>query len=359
MMKSWSRLCFLVLVVSSAARGQNGTSVLTSPESTDSHVPRPTPSPLSPDETKHEAPRQTTASPSPRSQTSTGETHPPSTAFTTSAVTQDDPVNVTEGVNGSTAAQPTTTTAASAGGKRDGGGGGEAGLRTTVSTTTASASPAPGKTASSSWGTAFLVLIILVIIILCVILYLLRRVSRTYSFDLQRPNPTNHHSEPIGATFESVYLDDLDQPTPKDQVTTDDLSPPPAANGTTLQPEEKLSNGDNVVPAPQEQPNGLETPTTTTNTSNTSNTSPPSAEHPSDQTSSPLGSTDLLLDAVGEEQQNENNNNPSVCSSDPFVEISLDDPAWCDQLLTSPGAPSSVLPFSPFSFASSSSSSSS
>lgn len=89
-----------------------------------------------------------------------------------------------------------------------------------------------------------LVLIIVVIIILCVILYFLRRVSRvgqqvvemdrsflvlpdfplchifishlshlcvqTYSFDLQRPDPTiNQFNEPTGTGFEPVYLDDL------------------------------------------------------------------------------------------------------------------------------------------------------
>ncbi|XP_070786277.1 uncharacterized protein [Enoplosus armatus] len=198
-------------------------------------------------------------------------------------------------------------------------------------------------------GYVILVLIILMIIALCVILYYLRRVSRTYSFDLQRPGPANHLNEPTG-TFEPVYLDDLERPAPKDQVTSDDLSPPPVANGTTLS-EEKGSNGEN---APQEQPdaNGL-------GSSPTSNTSLSLGDDPAVKTSSPLGSTDLFFDGFRKEQQNENNNNPSVCSSDPFVEINLDDPAWCDQLLTSPEAPSSVLPFSPFSFSSSSSSSSS
>lgn len=44
----------------------------------------------------------------------------------------------------------------------------------------------------------------------------------------------------------------------------------------------------------------------------------------------------------------------AVCSTQPFVEINLDELALCDHLLTSPEAPSSVLPFSPFSFSSSS-----
>ncbi|KAI3375537.1 hypothetical protein L3Q82_003871 [Scortum barcoo] len=197
-------------------------------------------------------------------------------------------------------------------------------------------------------GYVILVLIIVVIIVLCVILYILRRVSRMYSFDLQRPSPVDRLSEPIG-TFEPVYLDDLDRPPPKENTTTDDLSPPAVANGTTLPPEENVSSGEN---APQEQPdaNGVES-------SPAGNASPSEGDDPADKRSSLLGSTNLFFDITGEEQQNGNNNNPSVCSSDPFVEINLDDPAWCDQLLTSPEASSSVLPFSPLSFSSSSSSS--
>ncbi|KAM7366560.1 hypothetical protein PAMP_015993 [Pampus punctatissimus] len=177
-----------------------------------------------------------------------------------------------------------------------------------------------------STGYVILALIILVIIVLCVILYLLRRVSRTYSFDLHRPSPTNHHNEPTGV-FEIVNLDELDQPAPTDQITNGDLSPPPVANGTTLQSEEK---GDNAL---QEQPdaNGLETLSIANNS--------PSADNTSDQ----MDGTSIFFDAMGDEQQNENNN-PSVCSSDPFVEINLDEPAWCDQLLTSPKNSSSVLP---------------
>ncbi|XP_070849857.1 uncharacterized protein [Chaetodon trifascialis] len=237
----------------------------------------------------------------------------------------------TQEVNGSTTAMATVP-----GNKMEDG---KVGVMTEVSTATASTSSKPGY--------LFLVLIVLVIIILCVILYFLRRAARTYSFDLHRPVPVNHLNEPIG-TFEQVYLDDLEQPPPKDHLPTDDLSPPPVANGTTLQSEEKGSNGEN---APQEQPaaNGTEP-------SPTSNTSPSPGDDPADKTSSPLSSTDVFFDATGENQQNENNNHPSVCFSDPFVEINLDEPAWGDQLLTSPEAPSSVLPFSPFSFSSSSSS---
>ncbi|KAK2863263.1 hypothetical protein Q5P01_002796 [Channa striata] len=197
---------------------------------------------------------------------------------------------------------------------------------------------------SSSWGYVILVLIILVIIILCVILYFLRRVSRTYSFDLQRPSPVSRLNEPVG-TFEPVYLDDLEQPAPNDQVTTDEVSPPPVANGTSQPSEEKASSGES---APQEQPdaNGLETSPVVDSSSS-------SGESLADKTPSPSTSTNLLFDGVGEEQKNENNNNPIVCSTNPFVEINLDEPALCDQLLTSPQATSSVLPFS-FSLTSSS-----
>ncbi|XP_032355070.1 mesoderm induction early response protein 1 isoform X2 [Etheostoma spectabile] len=221
---------------------------------------------------------------------------------------------------------------------------------TTVSTATDGTSLKPETPGhSGTVGYVFLFFILLVIIVLCVILYFLRRASRSYSFDLHRPVPANHHNEPIG-NFEPVYLDDLDRPAPKDEATTNAPSPPPVSNGTTLQSEEAISNGES---APQNQPdaNGLETSPPTGDTS-------PSLGHvAADDTSSPFSSTNLLFDAIGEEQQNENNNNnPSVSSSEPFVEINLDEPAWCDELLTSSEAPSSVLPFSPFSLSSISSS---
>ncbi|KAM6894697.1 uncharacterized protein PEZ65_022349 [Lycodopsis pacificus] len=295
-----------------------------------------------------------TPSPADRQNTSAGTTPPsssphddppanatdpsPSVAMTGAAGTSgaDGPVKTTttDGVNGSTATPPTNS------------------------------SSSPGKIkdtvhSSFSWGYVILVLIVLVIIILCAILYFLRRVSRTYSFDLHRPAPANHLNEPIG-TFETVYLDDLERPSPKDQVTAGDLSPPPVSNGTTLPSEDRRSDGES---APQEQPdaNGTETsPTSNTsnasNGSNASNYSPSLGDGPADKPPSPLSCINMFFDAVGDEQQNENNNNPSVCSRDPFVEINLDEAALCDQLLVSPEASSSVLPFF---FSSSSSSSSS
>ncbi|KAF0028976.1 hypothetical protein F2P81_018081 [Scophthalmus maximus] len=139
-----------------------------------------------------------------------------------------------------------------------------------------------------------------------------------------------------------------DQPAPKDQVT---ISEQPVANGTSLQSEEKAGNGENAA---QESPdaNGPET-------SPTGDSGASGGDDPADKTSDPSSCTNLFFDDTGETQQNENNNNPSVCSSDPFVDVNLDEPAWCDQLLAAPEAASSVLPFSPFSFSSTSSTSSS
>ncbi|XP_044040130.1 uncharacterized protein LOC122870206 isoform X2 [Siniperca chuatsi] len=335
MMKSWSRLCFLVLAISSISRGQNDTPAPHN-ENINQKKDSPTPTPLSLDKSQNEASLSTTLPPHPQSHTPVNATvfMAQETVWVATTDSPDfngdsDDTLTTEGVDGGSG--PQTTASVSVPQTTEEGVNVDANA---VSMTTAGA--------SSNSGYVILVLIILVIIVLCVILYFLRRVSRTYSFDLQRPSPVNHHNEPTG-TFEPVYLDDLDQPASKDQVTTDDLSPPPA-NGSTIQSEEKGSNGEN---APQETPdaNGLES-------SPTSNTSLSLGDDPADKTSSP--STFIFFDS-GKEQQNENNNNPSVCSSDPFVEINLDDPAWCDQFLTSPEATSSVLPFSPFSFSSSSS----
>lgn len=191
-----------------------------------------------------------------------------------------------------TSTSPAQTTAS---GRKDG----SQTLAVSTATTSSPAKPeTAGDTKHSPWGYIILVIIILVIFTLCVILYLLRRVSRTYSFDLQRPVPVNRHNEPTG-TFEPVYLDDLDRPAPKDQETPDDLSPPPVANGTSLQPEEKASNGET---GSQEQPdaNGVEASPGTT--------SPPSLGD--DLTSSPPNMVSILFGNADEEQLNENNNNP-------------------------------------------------
>ncbi|XP_033988413.1 uncharacterized protein LOC117484084 [Trematomus bernacchii] len=318
MRKLWRRLCFLVLAFSSVSRGQNETAV--TPD-----LSPPTPPPMRSDETQNES-------------SSTLETP---VFKNTSAITTDLPsTNVMTkkdlgSFNGTTEEDSNSTTLIGISGASE--------VTTTVSIETDITSSTPvtsGGTGHSSWGYVLLVLIIMAIIILCVMLYFLRRVSRTYSFDLHRPIPSNHRNDPIG-TFEPVYLDDL---APKDQGNTEDVPPPPpVSNGTTIQTEERESNGESAPQEPSEA-NGLEASPGHTDLSLIGD--------PEEKTSSPSGSTSIFFDTIGEEQQNENNNNPSVCSSDPFVEINLE-----DHLLTSSEAPSSVLPFSPFSFSFSSSSS--
>ncbi|GAA6228366.1 uncharacterized protein LOC108891065 [Lates japonicus] len=344
------RLCFLVLAISSISSGQEETTGSPAPAQENGDAPAPVTTspalelPLEADN----ATLLTRVSPS---------TQRPTPENTTDVHGKDDMEEIikagkddknyssnktTEG--GSSTKPPAPTLAGVPGSVTE-----DAGVRSTTDSAVKTTANKPAtETGISSWGYVILAFIILVIIVLCIILYFLRRVSRTYSFDLQRQDPIiNQFNEPTG-TFEPVYLDDLDRPAPKDLVTTEDPSPPPAANGTSVQLEEKGSNGEN---APQEQPdaNGLET-------SPSSDTSPTLDDDTADKTSNPPGSIDLMFDGFREPPQNENNNNPSVCSSDPFVEINLNEPPWCDQLLSSPEATSSVLPFSPFSFSSSSSS---
>ncbi|XP_073331109.1 uncharacterized protein [Pagrus major] len=341
MKNSWSLLCFLILAMSSFSRGEGGTADPQGDKSVNdtTNTGSPPTQPLATAETD-EALGHASASLSPQTNTSTMATDGPSPANKTAEEYYNHDNNEQTDI---TTVQPTASTPGS------GTEGGAGAVTTTVTIATTGTSPTTAgivQGGQSSWGYVILVLIIVMIIVLCVILYLLRRAARTYSFDLQRPLPVSHHNEPTG-TFEPVYLDDLERPAPKDQVNTDDLSPPPVANGTTSTSEEKGPNGESA-PQGQSDANGL-----TGETSPTSNTSPSLGDDPADKTTSPLSSTDLFFDTVGEEIGN--NNNPSVCSSDPFVEINLDDPAWCDQLLSSPEAPSSVLPFTPFSFSTSSS----
>lgn len=313
-MRLKSRLCFLVLVISSVSRGENQTTV---------------PPPDGNKTVENEGVSTPTVLPTDTSQDANSSTATNQSLASVTTVSM--PVAETAD-NETTAEASTTQTSASS--------------RVTTGSTT-SAVITPGDTTpdvkeygNSSWAYVLLVMIILVIIVLCVILYFLRRASRTYSFDLHRPSPVDHLNVAIG-TFEPVYLDDLERPTPKENTTTEEA--PPAANGTNLT-EEKSSNGHNAAQEHLDV-NGLET----SPTSNTSNTSDPLDADPVQ----PLDGPSLMF-GDAEEQQNENNNNPSVCSSEPFVEISLEEPVWCDQLLSSPQAPSSVLPFSPFSFSSSS-----
>ncbi|CAI5681670.1 unnamed protein product [Oreochromis niloticus] len=307
-MKLWSRVCFLVLAVSPICLGTETTS-----------------DPPQNNDTKASA--ATITSPH-HSNTTDAES-------TTAVMT-----NVTSGGTVATTLTSTNVPTKETTNIVTQGGADRGGQMTQTTTSTSSGTTAAG----SSAGYVVLALIIIVILILCIILYLLRRASRTYSFDLQRPNPVGHLSQPTG-TFEPVYLDDLERPVPKDIEATDDLSPPPVANGTSLQSEEKDSTGENA-PEEQLEANGVET-------SPAENTTPSLSSDEADKISNPPSSTNLFFDAIGE-QQNENNNNP-ICASDPFVEINLDEPAWCDQLLNSSEGSSSVLPFSPFSLSSSSS----
>ncbi|XP_034412788.1 mucin-5AC isoform X2 [Cyclopterus lumpus] len=299
-MKSWSRLCFLVIAISSISRGQNVMTVAPDPQGTPSPLPSETSS-------------------SPQSRTSANATDP--TVSTTEA---EGTSATTERVTGSAAAQ---TTAAS------GGATSPDGEEVTSAASSLATTVTIEEAGHSSWGYVILVLILLVIIFLCVILYFLRKVSRTYSFELHRQAPANHLNEPIG-TFEQVYLGDLDR------VTSGDLTLPPVTDGSTA-PSDSAHNFSRSAPQEQPDASGKEA-------SPTSNTSPSLGRRPASDTPSPLSCTNMFFHAT------------AVCSSDSFVEINLDEAALCDQLLTSPEAPpSSVLPFSPFSFSSSSSSSSS
>lgn len=342
-MKLWSRVCLLVLAVAAMSRGQRATSDSPRDKESEGSSSPSTQSPTSGFLNRTEMNGTRSTPPDPKTHMSTTVNTTLGEPRKTDADDRSSTFRATEQGAGRTSAPPPTAVVAVTDGAAVG--------RTTVPMATAATSPMPvtiEDRSSLSWGYVILVLIILVIIALCVILYFLRRTSRTYSFDLHRPNPNvNQFSEPTG-TFEPVYLDDLDQPAPKDQVT---ISEQPVANGTSLQSEEKAGNGENAA---QESPdaNGPET-------SPTGDSGASGGDDPADKTSDPSSCTNLFFDDTGETQQNENNNNPSVCSSDPFVDVNLDEPAWCDQLLAAPEAASSVLPFSPFSFSSTSSTSSS
>lgn len=225
------------------------------------------------------------------------------------------------------------------------------GSTTPVFATTKAVAVSSGSTA---WGYIILVLILILIVALCIILFMLRRASRTYSFDLQRPVPSSNAYEPTG-TFGQVYLDDLDRPVNKD-VISDDLPTTPVPNGTSSQLEEKAAEEEN---APQEQTEA-NNPQNSSSSSSSSSISLSGHDQEAEKKSNQMSSNNLFFDAMEEPQQpqqNENNNNPSVSSSSPFVEINLDEPAWSDQLLTSPLPTSSVLPFSSFSSCSSTASS--
>lgn len=302
-MKWCASLVFLVLGLVCVSRGDDGGEVLTTP--TDPSL-QTDPGNVS------ETPPTTAVSAPTESVTDSADEPTPPTAPSTPPVEN---ATVTEepDVNDNVTNTPTNQT------------GGEGSSGTTPQET------APGGAVShsapdqshdnASWGYVLLVLIMVVVVALCVILFFLRKVSRTYSFDLQRPSPAHNLSEPIG-TFEPVYLDDLDRPALTDQVTGVEPSTPPTANGTRFQNEDNSSDSD--VPPESPHVNGLQG-------------APTSDTDPSDnRTSDQLDGPDLFLDTAKEEQQNENNNNPVSCSGLPFVEINLEEAPWCDQLFSSP-----------------------
>ncbi|XP_056156228.1 uncharacterized protein LOC130130548 isoform X2 [Lampris incognitus] len=130
---------------------------------------------------------------------------------------------------------------------------------------------------------------------------------------------------------------------PSNHGISDDLSPSAVTNGTALQPREKGSDGDKARDGDlvdcQMDLDAL--PTNGINLSLDIDLN--------DKKSNQSSGTNLFSDTKEDEQHNGNNNNPSPRSSEPFVDVSLDDPVWEGRPL------SSVLPFSPFSLISSSS----
>ncbi|XP_068164656.1 uncharacterized protein [Antennarius striatus] len=215
----------------------------------------------------------------------------------------------------------------------------------------------------------------LVIFGLCLILSLLRRASRTYSFDLQRPTPVDRSGKPDG-TFESIYLDDLDQLSP------DYLAHPPLTNGMSTEPQGWDFDGENgTTTHPQDQGGIMESggrslsqfsvaeitsaafkqeiihhpplyhddahPSCPSSLSAEEQPTPNGMETSATSKSYPDPACETSPQLSGAEHLNENNNNLSVCSGDPFVEISLNDPTWCRQLLQPTEAPSSFSSSSP------------
>ncbi|KAM4713859.1 uncharacterized protein FYW61_018981 [Anableps anableps] len=133
---------------------------------------------------------------------------------------------------------------------------------------------------------------------------MLRRASRTYSFDLQRPVPSSNTFEPTG-TFGQVYLDNLDQPTNKD-VISDDLSTTPIPNGTSPQLEEKADGEENALQEPAKANDSQ------SSSSSSSSSSSLTGDDQAEKKSNQMSSNNLFFDAAEEPQlqQNENNNNP-------------------------------------------------
>ncbi|XP_056883554.1 mucin-2 isoform X1 [Takifugu flavidus] len=289
-MRLATRLCFLVLAVSSASRGQNQTATSelqtknsTVPCHTDSS--QPTPTTLLP---SSDAPTTDTV-PTPTA----NRVESNSTLSQTQATTRIQ-VSTTEEVNSSSGFWVTQTTTL------------------------------PGSPVSiATTGYVILVLIVLAIIFLCGIIFFLRRASRTYSFDLQRPPPSSHLNEPIG-TFEPMCLDDLDQVVYVDQVTPDGFSRSSCANGTAPRSDKKAPDDQTDTTrgaadaSPQEEPGA-----NAQDASSTSSTSGSVSEDPVDKTASLSNGIDLLMDSTGEEEQNQANS-PTVCPTDTFFDVNLE-----------------------------------
>ncbi|KAM8898504.1 uncharacterized protein AB9W97_009375 isoform 2-T2 [Spinachia spinachia] len=363
MSNSKTLLPFLVLAISSISRGQKGASVFPDTQAASSPSSHETSSTMAPQSqtSAQQADWPTTvsttlegrrdifnrtkeavlhSSPAPLTSVSTSSGATPSGATssgaTSSGGTWSDATSSGATSSGGTSSGGTWSGATPSGATSSGGtwsdatSSGATWSDATSSGATWSGATSPGATSS---GYVVLGLIILVIIVLSVILYFLRRASQTYSFDLHSA-PASRANQPAG-TFERVRLHDLDQ-TPASVVTAGDLSPPAVSNGSTRQAQERRVPPDE----PQTWPTG-------------------DLGDPGDPGPSLGGPVNVFLRAVGEAQQNDNDNHPAACSQDPFVEINLDEAALCHQLLTPPHAPPSAPPFSPFSFFPSSSSSSS
>ncbi|KAJ0056045.1 hypothetical protein NL108_018245 [Boleophthalmus pectinirostris] len=151
----------------------------------------------------------------------------------------------------------------------------------------------------------------------------MRRVSRTYAFDLQLPGPSRS-VEPIGS-FEPVHLDDLDY-----QGHTTGFSVSVEANGSVSSPEDKEPNGE----VEASQSNGLQTPPAP-ESGPTAETEPTQDQPDQDQPDQDrpdqdqpdledLSSSPVLFIEESEEEMNSNNNN-QLSLSGPFEEINLDE----------------------------------
>ncbi|XP_028330498.1 uncharacterized protein LOC114480496 isoform X2 [Gouania willdenowi] len=218
----------------------------------------------------------------------------------------------------------------------------------TVTTVTDATTVTPVGHWGSTTGYVVLALIILVIIVLCIILFCLRRASRTYSFDLQRPAPPNHVHLP---TFEPIDLDDFgtfsvffppirsrfplqikqtelcfdssEQTTPKALQMTENLHPPPPSsssaipNGTSQRSEGEGSSDESHTSLEEQLAANVTEVLPNENV-------PPTSDNPTELQPDQWSCTDLFFDA----DNGEKNQKTPFCSSEPFVEVNLEEDAW-------------------------------